>query len=222
MTSEKTEGSGALPSRKIIRDPATEPSIREMQDMYLKRKGRMREFNENSRREMERTGKTKAQVRQKILEQMGLSDREELISEYRENLTTVQQKVKEEEAIRELVKERNARRQSEYERAFSELPSDAAPAVILKWIENHPAMALREVPDSGFIELTVEDLENAPSRSAVGQLRHWVNRKDEFYKAMIGASKKAVGSGDDGDGSGASQVDPTVEEIEKMLDAYGC
>jgi hypothetical protein len=208
---------------KIVRDPSTEPTIWQMQEMELKRTGRWKEYNANCREVMEATGKTKNEIKKQVLERMGLGDHPQVVSRYREHLVELEAKAREAEQLRAMEAERVVHRENEFEEAFSRLPLDAAQTAITKWIENHRAMALREANDGEVVELTVADIEGAPSRSAVGQLRHWVNKKDEFYKNLL-VAKKAGAAGSDGGQENVSVVlhDPTIAEIEAMLEAYGC
>lgn len=211
------------PNGKIVRDPSTEPTVWQMQEMELKRTGRLREYNEQCRAMMQETGKTKNEIKKVVLERMGLGDHPQVISRYREHLVELELKTYEEARLRELEQERLANRETEFEKVFFELPLDAPQSSITKWIENHRAMALREASEGEIVELTVKDLEGAPSRSAVGQLRHWVNKKDEFYKNLLLAKKTGTAGSDGGVESRETVLhDPTIGEIEAMLESLGC
>ena len=58
---------------------------------------------------------------------------------------------------------------------------------------------VRPVNEDGLVELTVDDIRDAPSRAAVGQLQHWVNQKDKFYMEWM-KRKPEENSGDEEEG----------------------
>ena len=78
------------------------------------------------------------------------------------------------------------------------------------------------VNNVGLVELTADDIRDAPCRSAVGQLQHWVNKKDEFYREWM--KRKPIPKEDDGEVERdlMEELDPTLPEIIKMLDNIGC
>ena len=111
-------------------------------------------------------------------------------------------------------------REEEFARVFDGLPLEADKTDVLSWIENHPAMSLsRPVPATGRVELVAEDIRNAPCRSAVGQLQHWVNKKDEFYREWI---KRKPKEKEEEDREAIEQKDPTLKDVMKMLGDIGC
>ena len=106
-----------------------------------------------------------------------------------------------------------------FEEVLGGLPLDADRGEVLVWLENHPAMIMsREAGVGGLIELTSADIADAPSRSAGGELRHWVNRKDDFYKEML--KRKAVAEkGFAKEEELRELADPTLAEVEQMLNS---
>lgn len=128
------------------------------------------------------------------------------------------------EALR--LEEERQRAQQEFERVFRGLPRESDRLTVLRWIENHPAMVLsRPVNEDGLVELTVQDIDMAPSRSAVGQLQHWVNNKEKFYLELMKRKPADDADPEDGEGSeegGVAEHDPTLPDVIKMLDEIGC
>lgn len=107
--------------------------------------------------------------------------------------------------------------------AVGGLPLDADKNEVLSWIENHPAMILdRELNAEGRVELEVSDLVGAPSRSAVGQLQHWVNRKEEFYREWLRRKPIPKEDEEDTEREAMEELDPSLGDVVKMLDDIGC
>ena len=201
------------------RDTAKEPTIWRMQEMELKRSGRKKEYDKLMQEAISRTGMTVAKLKPMVLDKMGLGDHGEVIRNYRENLQKIATMEKEEDALRDLEKERIVNRQSEFQKVFSSLPSNAQRQVEFRWIENHPAMVIRKPVDGRPIEISVDDIVDAPSKSAVGQLKHWVNRKDEFYKSLMTAAgkKTTAKEGEDALKAEKDRQDDSIDEIKAML-----
>lgn len=89
-----------------------------------------------------------------------------------------------------------------------ELPPD------IKWVYTHPAMA--RPPKDGEVHLTRKDFVGAPSRGAVGMLKHFVGDKREFYKTVLSLMiKKDVAATDD---KVSAESEKTAKEIQAMLD----
>ena len=199
------------------RNPETEPGWKALYDTYLSFLGRKAEYDDLYRQsELEYREIDPRTRRKAIWKQMGLTD-EIVLSSWRER----QQNQREEEAIEE---QKQKLLQQEFEAVFKELPCDADRSTVLAWIENHPAMVLaRSVNGDGLVELRVEDIRDAPSRSAVGELQHWVNQKDKFYADML--KRKPAEAIDDSDGPSVDDLelhDPTLKDVKKMLDEIGC
>ncbi|MEM6363288.1 MAG: hypothetical protein AAF745_02595 [Planctomycetota bacterium] len=212
---------------RLERDTENEPTYNVMRREEIKRDGRVEEFNRIKRVMLEEfPGLTPHQIHKKVFERMGLGDNLGVLRRYREHLNRMNDRLEEEKALDEMKRSEELAIRDEFERVFCGLPDHASRQVEWKWIENHPAMVLhRDADEDGMIQLTVRDIEDAPSRSAVGQLRHWVNKKDEFYKSLMSAVGKKS-SGKDGNGlsgavGGGSVTDPGLVEVEAMLDQIG-
>ena len=80
-------------------------------------------------------------------------------------------------------------------------------------------MVIRKPVDGRPIEISVDDIVDAPSKSAVGQLKHWVNRKDEFYKSLMTAAgkKTTAKEGEDALKAEKDRQDDSIDEIKAML-----
>ena len=190
-----------------------------MQEMELKRSGRKKEYDKLLQEAISRTGMTVAKLKPMVLDKMGLGDHGEVIRNYRENLQKIATMEKEEDALQDLEKERIVNRQSEFQKVFSSFPSNAQRQVEFRWIENPPAMVIRKPVDGRPIEISVDDIVDAPSKSAVGQLKHWVNRKDEFYKSLMAAAgkKTTAKEGEDALKAEKDRQDDSIDEIKAML-----
>lgn len=201
------------------RDTSTEPTKWRMQEYILKQTGRKKAYDELVAKTLEATGLGLREVKLMVLDKMGLGDTGHVIREYRLMLDRISVLKKEEAGLQELETDRVLTQQSEFERCFSRLPSNAARTVEFKWIENHPAMVIRKSVGGDPIEICLEDIEDAPSKSAVGQLKHWVNRKDEFYKnLMVVAGKKAASKdGDEAAKAEKDRQDDSIDDIKEML-----
>jgi len=214
----------------LKRDPATEPGYAEMKKNCVEREGREEEFegfrhDESLRRPdlapsrwknraYERMGLTNSIALERHRDYMARSNGAEaerlgVVAERREEVHRA------ELCVRDI--------QREFEAAFRGLPFEADRLTVLAWIESHPAMILsRPVSVDGLVELTVEDILDAPSRSAVGELQPWMNKKDDFYKEML---KRKPVLDDDDDGPTEDEIelrDPTLKDVKKMLDSIGC
>mgnify|MGYP003134017881 FL=1 len=198
---------------------ASEPTIWRMQEMEIKRSGRKAEYDRLILEAIQRTGLGTNRVKKEVLDKMGLGDHAQVIANYRSRLDQAQMRAQEEQAIREIEASRARSRMSDFERCFSQLPSNAPRAVEFKWIENHPAMVIRKPIDGKPIEICLEDIEDAPSKSAVGQLKHWVNEKDAFYKNLMSVAGKKAGTkeGDEAAKAERDRQDDSIDDIKEML-----
>ena len=199
------------------RNPEKEPSWKLLYDDHISFTGRKAGYDDLYRQsELDHPGVDPRSHRKAIWKQMGLTD-EIVLRSWRER----QQNQREEEAIQE---QKQKSLQQEFEAVFRELPCDADRSTVLAWIENHPAMVLpRRVNEDGVVELTADDIRDAPCRAAVGQLQHWVNQKDKFYADML--KRKPAEVARDGDGPSEDDLeryDPTLKDVKKMLDDIGC
>ena len=201
------------------RDTSKEPTKWKMQELILKQTGRKRQYDELIESKLEATGLPLREVKVMVLDMMGLGETGHVIREYRKILDRISLLEKEEENLRDLETDRAVSRQSEFERCFSKLPSNAARTVEFKWIENHPAMVIRKSVGGNPIEICLEDILDAPSKSAVGQLKHWVNRKDEFYKNLMVAAGKKAGTkeGEEAAKAEKDRQDDSIDDIKEML-----
>ena len=87
------------------------------------------------------------------------------------------------------------------------------PADIL-WVYNHPAM-LRKADDDGDVALSLEDMEGAPGKGAVGMLQYFVRKKADFYKLVLAhLSKRNVSGKED---TALEDDLRKVDEIDAML-----
>jgi hypothetical protein len=87
------------------------------------------------------------------------------------------------------------------------------PADIL-WVYNHPAM-LRKTDDDGDVALSLEDMEGAPGKGAVGMLQYFVRKKADFYKLVLAhLSKRNVSGKED---TALEDDLRKVDEIDAML-----
>ena len=102
----------------------------------------------------------------------------------------------------------------EFRRVFDGLPDGSvAPHEVLEWVENHPAMLLRD-----GVELEPGDIADAPNKASVGQLRHWVKNRDLFYKEWMNRAKAGnFGRVEEDELEGDVYEDPKVDEIREML-----
>lgn len=97
-----------------------------------------------------------------------------------------------------------------------DLPPDLA------WIYQHPAMGPQRKPKTkgGDIELTESDLIGAPSGGAANMLAHYVNRKPEFFKLVLGHfSKKDTKNGSDG-GNATEEGPSDWAEIDALMKEF--
>lgn len=204
------------------RDTGSEPTIWRMQEMEIKRSGRKEEYDRLILDAIARTGLGTNKVKRGVLEKMGLGDHSRVIADYRARLDSAQIRAQEEQAIREIEADRVRSTMSEFERCFSLLPSNAPRAVEFKWIENHPAMVIRKPVDGKPIEICLEDIEDAPSKSAVGQLKHWVNEKDAFYKNLMSVAGKKAGTkeGEEAAKEERDRQDDSIDDIKEMLGGF--
>lgn len=210
--------------KRLVRDPETEPGYREMQKNCVAREGREEEYEDTlhevglhhpewsrSKRIHETyqlMGLTHGVALQRHRDMMAVSDGDE--AEVRE------EKVQEELSVEE--------RRREFESVFQDLPLEADRLSVLAWIENHPAMILpRPANEDGLVTLTAEDISDAPSRSAVGELQHWVNQKDKFYSELMKRKPKELEEESEGlTVDDLETHDPTLKDVKKMLDSIGC
>lgn len=56
---------------------------------------------------------------------------------------------------------------------------------LLNWIAAHPAMGRLKRNGGDRVQLTVSDLEGAPSRIAVNELQSFVNRPEKFIARIL-------------------------------------
>lgn len=106
-----------------------------------------------------------------------------------------------------------------FEQAVAALKENAADQVELDWIRAHPAMArAARDPDKKHVTISVDDIQNAPSRSAVWALQHWVNHTTKFYESVMSEQKKR----EDGGGShGDFDRDMPLNEAKRILSLIG-
>lgn len=215
---------------KLRRDPETEPSYRRMTMQEIQREGRLDEYHDWRRRVLAEEPEWSGQkVQTEAFRRMGLGDSSERVRKYREFHEMLD---KEGEAEAEDLAIAEAERLAllgEFERVFRSLPLEADFSEVERWIKSHPAMNIpRVVGEDGTIEITAEDIRDAPSRSAVGQLTHWVNKKDEFYKLlMTNAGRAGKGSGKESTDTMSveeivADMDPSLGALETMLGEIGC
>jgi excisionase family DNA binding protein len=76
----------------------------------------------------------------------------------------------------------------EFEEKFVQLPAKCPVGQLLGWIAAHPAMTRRK--EGKKVELTAEDIEDAPSRGAAAQLQSFVNRPEEFFDQFLNRHTK--------------------------------
>lgn len=85
-----------------------------------------------------------------------------------------------------------------YEEKLMQLPaSDGDFERDWQWIYDHPALTRGPDPFSRDIELTDEDIEDAPSRGAVIMLRYFINNRDKFYKQLLDWMQKRLKARDE-------------------------
>jgi hypothetical protein len=233
---------------KLKRDPEKEPGYLRMKKALVIREGREEEFamqyqalsvsdpdwsiQKRQHRAYELMGITNELALQRWRDVAVASEGNE--AERRTELAILADEARREEQKREDIEKEEAARleaerqrtQREFERAFRGLPLEADRQTVLRWIENHPAMVLgRPVNEDGLVELTVADIEDAPSRSAVGQLQHWVNNKEKFYIELMKRKPSDDAEAEDGEETeeeGLARHDPTLADVMKMLDEIGC
>lgn len=211
---------------KQVRDPETEPSYVVMKKQAVKREGREEEFaGIYQELSVEHPDWSVMKRKNEAWDLMGLTSvvALERHRDFMREAEAAEAEVREEAVQEELSREE---REAAFSEAFVKLPLNADRATVLEWIENHPAMVLpRRANEDGLIELTVADISDAPSRSAVGELQHWVNQKDAFYKELLKRKPAEVAGDGEEDGPTADELedhDPTLKDVEKMLEDIGC
>ena len=203
--------------------PETEPGYREMQKNCVTREGREGEYADTLHEvKILHPDWVASKWVHETYGMMGLTHR--IALERHRDFQAVSKEaeveVREEQHQTEVSVEERRR---EFEEAFRGLPLETDRVSVMSWIENHPAMILsRPVNGDGLVELTVEDISDAPSRSAVGELQHWVNQKDKFYAEML-KRKSAVEEETEGPTEDDLEFhDPTLKDVKKLLDSIGC
>jgi len=111
---------------------------------------------------------------------------------------------------------RSVKAAKSYRALLAALPDSAPSGVVLDWILAHPAMIryLRRPLDEkmAVVQIKAEDIEGAPSKSAVNQLWYWANHPAKFFETMLTVrSKRAVNAED-------SMVDSVMEDGGESLD----
>jgi len=116
-----------------------------------------------------------------------------------------------------------SRAQKEFEESVAELPPAADPNMENEWVTAHPAISRKtRMKDSvERVHITRADLMQArhgkcPSARAANKLQYWANKPDEAFKNLAVMMKSASGS--DADKEADIIRDPTLDEIEKMLE----
>lgn len=222
---------------KVRRDPKREPRVSTMFKQRMQREGRGQELNERVRAVSRETGMGYASALHVVMPQMGFLNSESEIRLYRQHRRKCYESDLEEglrvSAEREELskaeraeEESHARLEEEFERALSQLPSNAKKWQELEWIEAHPAMMresrMRAIGKDGPVVITAEDILNAPhgvcpSRAAAVQLQHWANNSVKFFEQIMSEAKKKSSDGS-GDEKKSGEVEDDLSEIEGLLD----
>ena len=207
---------------KIRRDPKRDPSWKEMQASCVIREGREEEFQAKLREVQslypdlsKQAGNTKAYELMGITKDVALK-RWRRYSEEGADAETADEAYEAGHAREEAA--------AEFTLVLAGLPLKAERGEVLRWIESHPAMILaRPANDDGLVELKPDDIRDAPCRSAVGQLQHWINKKDEFYREWM--KRKPIPKAEEAVArqcEAMEELDPTLKDVIKMLDDLGC
>ncbi|MEO1615050.1 MAG: hypothetical protein AAFV88_04320 [Planctomycetota bacterium] len=205
-----------------------EASLYQMKRQRLAEDGRLDELQRRVRERMKeqglepdiKDGPNIAKIYREVMDAMLPDGEGTTIEWYRDRVIELDRLKEEKLALERLEAERIESRKTEFEFVFEELPTEASAGDVMSWIENHAAMNLRE---EGY-ELVADDIRDAPSRAAVGNLRHWLDHKQEFYKSWMQRAKAGGGFS----GGGSSDVhedeevseevsDPGIAEISKMM-----
>jgi len=124
----------------------------------------------------------------RVLEKLIPSNKKDTMKRQFDRLLREEANRLEREELSEIAEENRRVAQTEYERVFLGLSVvEKDPVGALRWVESHPAMVLRD----DEYELLASDIEDAPSRAAVGLLQHWMRDKKGFYREWVQKALKS-------------------------------
>lgn len=211
---------------KLRRDKETEPPITRMFLERMERDGRGPEFRALRRKKLSEGIPASAAYWQ-AMEEMGYEGHSQEVKYYRLHKKNLHVHSAEQDLYEQLAKDRKDTIVDDFEQALMLLPVSAPRVEVLEWIEAHPAM-MRQDRQGGLepILITADDIlraphGRAPSRAAACQLQHWVNRPNEFFKAVMSELKKKASN----ETSDKDKDDPNavadLEDINALLESFG-
>ena len=128
-------------------------------------------------------------------------------------LSDAEKREKEEERK---TRDRDRKRSQAWMTAFSKLPEEAEPEDELRWVRNHPAMMRAKLGEDAT-NLMPKEIKDAPSRSAVIQLQHWMENPDKFYNALLSRQAKTIESNQRPDEDEPEDLYPEIKDIDELL-----
>lgn len=122
------------------------------------------------------------------------------------------------------LQEGDPRAQSVFELIVNRMRLKAPAKIENTWISSHPAMRRRDrVPGNKKIILSISDILDSPSQSAINKLQYWCNEPKEFFKSQQLAEKPPPPKPVPAKESSAEKKvidEPALGEVKTIIDEF--